>query len=117
MFNKTNLLALGAIAAMGFTASSALAQAPAMETVSIKVPYADLDLNNPAGAQVMASRIRHAAREICGGEEHERGDLTRQMAIDACIKTTSGNAAAKLSNALVTAYLGGASKAATLASR
>lgn len=62
------LLASIAIAA---TAISAPAYASSVqETVTAAVPYADLNLNNPAGVAALEGRIRGEARRLCGSENH-----------------------------------------------
>lgn len=46
---------------------SALAAAPADDLRREVVKFADLDLARPADVQVLYSRIRNAAREVCPG--------------------------------------------------
>jgi len=37
-----------------------------MEDTAVKVSYADLNINNEAGARVLYSRLQQASREVCG---------------------------------------------------
>ena len=61
---KTVALAI-ATAALGFagTTTPALASGQAMK--SIKVSYADLNLNTTEGQQTLARRVKAAARKVC----------------------------------------------------
>ena len=38
-----------------------------IDTISVKVKYADLDLSKPAGAETLLLRIKRAAHSVCGG--------------------------------------------------
>jgi UrcA family protein len=46
---------------------TAYAAAPShFDDVSVKVSYADLNIDNAAGAKVLYSRLRDAAEQVCG---------------------------------------------------
>ena len=52
------------------TFSVAMLPAPAAaETVSVAVPYGDLDLSTAAGMATLNGRIATAAKRICGGAD------------------------------------------------
>lgn len=45
----------------------ALAAPVAAQTVSVEVPYGDLDLTKADGRDVLDRRLTRAARQVCGG--------------------------------------------------
>ena len=69
---------LAAALAGGF-ATPALA---ADETVSVVVPYADLDVANPAGADVLTQRIGSAVEKVCNRPDIR--DLKAMVAWEEC---------------------------------
>ncbi len=70
---------------IGSGASTAFAADPAGQ-VSIKVPVADLNLASDAGARAALTRIRHAAKEICGGGAEP--SLIQQTQFRSCVSGT-----------------------------
>jgi UrcA family protein len=95
---------VSALAVLG--ASPALAD----ETVrSVKVSYADLDLNTQAGAATLYGRIRAAAKQVCGPDEWAYGHSTFKR----CFNQALGNAVAKVNNPQLTALHQGKSPAMT----
>lgn len=83
--------------------------------VSVRVGYADLNLNSAAGAKAMLARIDAAARQACGTEPDIR-DLQRVTVYSHCMTETTQRAVATLNAPLVTALANGSS-AAQLATR
>jgi UrcA family protein len=76
---------------------------------SVKVSYADLDLSTQAGAATLYSRIRGAARTVCGDD-----DLPyTHWAWKKCFNEAVGNAVAKVNNPQLTALHQGKSPAVT----
>jgi UrcA family protein len=59
---KSIVTVLAAAALAGGFATPACAAA---ETVSVTVPYADLDVANPAGADALSQRIDSAVEKVC----------------------------------------------------
>jgi UrcA family protein len=55
-----------AVVTLGFAWTSTFAASPD-ETSSITVSYAELDLSQAAGAQILYNRIQQAAFEVCSG--------------------------------------------------
>ncbi|MBA3812712.1 MAG: UrcA family protein [Caulobacteraceae bacterium] len=110
MFTKSTLTALAALAAFSLAGAH---PASAQETVSVKVPYGDLDLGKDAGAKAMLQRIRHAARTICGEPD---GSLNAHFQYRSCFKSTTDRAVAAFGNPMVTAMNSGRSAAIQLAS-
>jgi UrcA family protein len=71
---------------------SAMAPAAAMaEQISVRVPYADLNLTSESGRAALNRRIAQATRQICGAPEDER-DLARQAQIRTCIRDVMNSA-------------------------
>jgi UrcA family protein len=50
------------------TAGASARAAPAELSTSVRVNFADLDINDPAGADALLKRIGRAAVTVCGGE-------------------------------------------------
>ena len=76
----------------------------------IKVSYADLDLSTAAGAATLYSRIRGAARQVCGPE----GVLDYHMrGWKRCFNGAVSNAVAKVNSPRLTALHEGKSPAVT----
>lgn len=83
--------------------------------ISVRVGYADLNLNSAAGAKAMLARIEAAARRACGSEPDIR-DLQRVAVYSRCRTETTQRALTALNAPLVTALANG-STAGRLASR
>lgn len=102
---KTTLIA----ATLAITSLSAVLPAQAEDWTKvpqIDVPYGDLNLANPAGAEIMLRRIRNAASKVCGGtpDNHYAQDVARYRK---CVRIATSNAVAQLNAALVTALHAG----------
>lgn len=65
--SRTFKIAIAAFALSLTAAPAALAQTPAngIETVSVRVPYGDLDMSSIAGGQTLLKRIEGAAIRVC----------------------------------------------------
>jgi UrcA family protein len=79
------------------------------------VSYADLDLNRPAGADVMVARVRRAARTVCGYRSY--ADHTEVQRVRACVAHAMTGAFAQLDAPLVTARFSHTVPQAELAAR
>lgn len=104
MLTKT-LFAAAAALALGLAAEAQAAPPrplPDPEIVSEKVSLADLDLNRQAGAAMALSRIRGAARRVCGGEP-SRWAMNAVMLYRECRRDAADRAVARLDHPLVTA--------------
>ena len=83
-------------------APASAAQHQTMQTVS----YADLDLDDEAGATRMIMRIDHAARSVCGDRSGTM-TLAERRAIRACRTESEQRAVTDLNHPVVTAmYFG-----------
>lgn len=71
-----------AIAATAFAASTVNAQSA--DTVSVRVSYADLNLNSASGRTTLERRISAAAHSVC---DNGSTDLAAIMAANRCLKT------------------------------
>lgn len=104
MLTKT-LFAAAASLALGLAANAQAAppRPPSdPEIVSEKVSLRDLDLNHQAGAATALSRIRGAARRVCGGEP-SRWAMTAVALYRGCRRDAVDRAVATLDHPLVTA--------------
>jgi UrcA family protein len=104
---RNALAPVGVPAAALLLAASACA-APATsplddpDTVSIRVPLADLNLNNDPGARAALRRMQAAAATVCGAEPSP-GELQRALLFRRCVDATVGAGVASLGNPYVTA--------------
>jgi UrcA family protein len=106
--NSIKLITASFVAVLALLGSAqVLAGEPAK---SIKVSYADLDLSTQAGAATLYSRIRGAARQVCGDE----GTSYTDHAIwKGCFKRAVGDAVATVNNPRLTALHQGKSPSVT----
>ena len=57
--------------------------------VSVKVSYADLDIDSKAGAKVLYTRLRRASEEVCGIQSHViNGSLAATSKARTCFRKT-----------------------------
>jgi len=75
---------LGANAALGLATTSSARTDPIK---SVAVSWADLDLNSPAGIEVMRGRLESASRKVCGSEPLTR-DFNGYGYYSECVKDT-----------------------------
>lgn len=66
MKTPISILAVVAIAFLGWPAPTLSNEAEGDELLRIAVPFADLNMMHPDGAKALYSRIREAARQVCG---------------------------------------------------
>lgn len=70
---------------------------------TIKVSYAELDINKPRGLAVLYSRIEHAAKIVCGVDETRR-ELSRGRLAKACYSTAMDDAVRQINRPTLTAF-------------
>jgi len=80
--------------------AQALAADEYTQQQSLKVSYADLNLNSMKGATMLYQRIQGAAHLVCGMEGRS---LVEQITWQKCYDGALGNAVTKVNNSLVTA--------------
>jgi UrcA family protein len=83
---------LAAAALAGGLATPAVA---ADETVTVTVPYADLDVADPADAEALTQRIATAVEKVC--DRPDIRDLKGMVAWEACKTTAHAGALEQLS--------------------
>jgi UrcA family protein len=97
---KRTLIAVAlAIASVSTTTNGALAND---QRPQIDVPYGDLNLANPTGAQVMLRRIAKAAEFVCGGRPDMR-EMSNRTVFKRCVRIAVADAVGQLNAPLVTA--------------
>jgi len=101
MWTKT-LVAAAALALAVTAEAQAAPPKPDPEIVSETVSLRDLDLNHQAGAAAALTRIRGAARRVCGGEP-SRWAMTAASLYRTCRRDAVDRAVATLDQPLVTA--------------
>ena len=94
------LLAAGTVTLVISGAAMAGTNAPTDEARSVRVSYADLDLNKEPDAARLYARLRHAAEVVCdiGGTR----DLGAVVQHQACFEKALGEAVAAVGSAKVT---------------
>jgi UrcA family protein len=98
---KTYLLC-GALIAFALPASAEVRPTPGdPDVLQTTVSYADLDLNRPAGADVMIARVRRAARTVCGDGMFTPHAQVRR--VHSCVRQAMTGAFEQLDAPLVTA--------------
>lgn len=78
------------------------AHAQDIEQVSTTVHLGDLDLSTSAGAAAAVSRLRRAAREVCGPDPDIR-EIDSRREFDRCVDHALDRAVASLNMSTVTA--------------
>jgi UrcA family protein len=69
------------------------------EDVSVKVSYADLNIDNEAGAKKLYLRLRNAAEEVCGFESDVKlGSRTASARAKACYREALDKAVTEMNH-------------------
>jgi UrcA family protein len=88
----TRTLAAAAASAILFSAAVQAKPAISEQTVgnrivrSVEVPFVDLDLTTPEGAQILKNRLESATAKVCGTQQ--TAPLREQMDYRACVAET-----------------------------
>jgi UrcA family protein len=69
---------------------------------TIRVSYAELDINKPRGLEVLYSRIQRAAKTVCGVDDSRR-ELARGRHATACYQTAVEGAVNQINRPTLTA--------------
>ncbi len=99
---KSIVVGITALFVCGLGASaSAVAAAPSQfDDGAISVSFADLNIQNTAGARVLYSRLQRATKSVCSLESYrELGSLLRVAQAEQCYAETLDNAVAKIDSA------------------
>lgn len=99
---KALLTSVAALLAVGYAAGARAAPLDpvASDAVSVKVMTAGFNLDDAAGARIVLSRIRGAARQICGAEPTQR-EIAAHATYRACVKDAVDRAVAKTAHPLL----------------
>jgi UrcA family protein len=91
-----------AVAAVSFGSLMQMAQAAdvAGDRPALTVHYSDLNVDTPAGANALYSRIRHAAEKVCGKVDSRR--LDEVIAAQNCMDKAVASSIAAVGNAQLT---------------
>ena len=104
---KKSAVTLALAVALSWPAVSAHADRIEGVTVSsaptMKVSYAELDINKPQGLQALYGRIERAAKIVCG-HDHTLQELSRGRHATACYKTAIDDAVRQINRPTLTAY-------------
>jgi len=103
---KTMITGIAALVVLGLSASAtAIAASPSQfEDGSISVSFADLNIQNSAGAKVLYSRLQQASKSVCNLDSYrELGSLSRVAQAQACYAETLDEAVAKIDSAALQA--------------
>ena len=99
---KTIVSGTVALLILGLGASaSAIAALPSQVDVSkVSVSFADLNIENAAGARVLYSRLQQASETVCSFKSYrELGSLSRVAATEQCYVETLNEAVSKIDSA------------------
>lgn len=108
-FNRSTLRSRGlwVLAAIACTATAGTAYGAfgSVETRSVKVSFADLNIGTPQGAAVLYSRIKRAARTVCGIDTATVEEL-KYHAFQPCYQAAIAEAVTKVNSPMLTALHG-----------
>ena len=96
---KTIVTGIAALVVLGLSAPmTAGAAAPSQfEIAKVSVSYADLDIQNDAGARVLYARLRQASEKVCSVESYrEAGSLSRVAKAQQCYAETLEEAVSRI---------------------
>lgn len=83
------LITAVAIFAISAPAAASLGTDKAQEDNAVRVSYADLNLENAAGAQVLYSRLQRASKQACGVESYRNaGSIGIKADMQRCYRET-----------------------------
>jgi len=97
--NKKMLTGITTLIVLGLSSSAtAIAASPSQfEDSAISVSFADLNIQNSAGAKVLYSRLQQASESVCNVESFtELGSLSRLAEAEACYTETLNEAVSKI---------------------
>ena len=87
--NRKTRLSLLPLAIIAVPAIAAAAAPTQIEDASIKVSYADLNIQSEAGARVLYTRLKRATEEVCGIQTHViNGSLAETLHARTCYRET-----------------------------
>jgi len=97
-FSKSYIAAVIAIV-LGTPAMTMAAPDDHLQGTTMKVSYADLNLEKEAGAEILYQRLQKAAKQVCSGRTLTvKGSLTEAAARTSCIRDTLDEAVKHVNN-------------------
>jgi UrcA family protein len=96
------LTSLAALAAVAYGSACPAGPLDQYVTHSVKVSFADLNLDSQAGAATLYRRIQNAARQVCSPDPGDRA-IQRYRDWKSCYDTAVGNAVGKVNSPLLSA--------------
>ena len=87
--NRTTKFPVLLLIGIALPAIGSAAAPSQIDTVSVKVSYADLDIHSQAGARVLYSRLKRASEEVCGIKPHVvNSSLAATTRARSCLRDT-----------------------------
>jgi UrcA family protein len=108
------MFAIASALVLGFAVAPA--SAARFERTAERVSYADLNLENRAGAEAMIGRIQRAAENVCG-DRRGAMPLAFRVRLDRCVEDETRDALADLGHSGVSALYYGRHPEIIVASR
>ena len=97
---KTIVLGTAALCVLGFGTTAIAASPSQLDDSAVSVSYADLNIDNAAGAKVLYSRLQRASETVCNVQSYrELGSLSRVAQADQCYSETLNKAVSKINSA------------------
>ena len=94
---KTIVAGLSALALAGIALPAAASTPSQFDDSRISVSFADLNINNEAGARVLYGRLQAASASVCNMDSYrELGSLAAVADAEACYEETLNEAVAKI---------------------
>ena len=96
---KSVILGVAALVVVGFgmSASAVAATQSQLADGAISVSFADLNIQNVAGARVLYTRLQRATKSVCNVKSYrELGSLSRVSQAEQCYAETLDEAVAKI---------------------
>ena len=88
------------VCGLGISASAAAALPGQFEDNAVTVSFADLNIQNTAGARVLYSRLQRATKSVCSLKSYrELGSLSRVIQAKQCYTESLDEAVAKIDSA------------------
>ncbi|NOX70903.1 MAG: UrcA family protein [Gammaproteobacteria bacterium] len=93
------LITAAAIVAISAPAAASLGTDKALESNSVRVSYADLNLEKEAGAQTLYNRLQRASKQACGVKSYRNaGSIGAKTAMHRCYREALSASIKKIDN-------------------
>ncbi len=97
IFNNRNLL-FTILFSISFYVPMASAMIHQEGDNAVRVTFAELDISQKEGVEVLYQRIKTAARRVCGADDHRTRSLSTQHAAKECFNNAVDNTVNKIGN-------------------